>query len=125
MKGEHQVKNAALAVMAINYLQEQSLLEIKEEHIKEGLFKTQWIGRFEQLAENPTIIIDGAHNPEGVNSLVKTISSRYSANKIHIIFSALRDKKLTDMLSPLEDIADSITFTSFDFPRVCSAKELY
>ncbi|MDF0726748.1 bifunctional folylpolyglutamate synthase/dihydrofolate synthase [Cytobacillus sp. S13-E01] len=125
MMGEHQVKNAALAVMAVNYLQSQSLFELTNDHIQEGLLQTRWIGRFEQLCNDPTIIIDGAHNPEGINSLVKTLSSRYSTKKIQIIFSALRDKKLADMLIPLESVADSITFTSFDFPRVFTAKELY
>ena len=125
MKGEHQVKNAALAVMAINYLQKQSSFDLTDSHIKEGLLHARWIGRFEQLCDDPIIIIDGAHNPEGINSLVKTLSSRYSTKKIQIIFSALRDKKLTDMLTPLESVADSITFTSFDFPRVFTAKELY
>jgi dihydrofolate synthase / folylpolyglutamate synthase len=125
MKGEHQIKNAALSLMTINVLQQQQDFTIHEIHIREGLKKAKWIGRFETLCDEPTIIIDGAHNPEGINSLVKTLSTRFRDQSIHIIFCALKDKKLSDMVRPLETVADSITFTSFDFPRVSTAKELY
>ncbi len=125
MKGEHQIKNAALSLMAITILQQQQDFIIQETHIREGLKRARWIGRFETLCDNPTIIIDGAHNPEGINSLVNTINTRYNDRKVHIIFCALKDKKLSDMITPLEAVAKSLTFTSFDFPRVSSAKDLF
>ncbi|MBE4908165.1 bifunctional folylpolyglutamate synthase/dihydrofolate synthase [Bacillus luteolus] len=125
MKGEHQIKNAALSLMAISVLQQQHDFIIKETHIREGLKRARWIGRFETLCDRPTIIIDGAHNPEGINSLVNTINTRYNDRKVHIIFCALKDKKLSDMIIPLETVAESLSFTSFDFPRVSSAKELF
>ncbi|QOR65709.1 bifunctional folylpolyglutamate synthase/dihydrofolate synthase [Cytobacillus suaedae] len=125
MKGDHQVKNAALSLMAVTVLQQQQDFNIQETHIRDGLRRARWIGRFETLCDNPTIIIDGAHNPEGIDSLVKTIKARFSGSKVHIIFCALKDKKLADMIIPLEKVADSLSFTSFDFPRVSSAKELF
>jgi dihydrofolate synthase / folylpolyglutamate synthase len=125
MLGAHQVKNAALAVMAANYLYMYFSLLIEEEHIRKGLVQTKWIGRFEQLTENPHVIIDGAHNREGILSLVQTVKSHLEKKKIHVIFSALKDKNVEEMVLPLTEIAQSITFTSFSFPRAYSAKELY
>jgi dihydrofolate synthase / folylpolyglutamate synthase len=125
MLGAHQVKNAALAVMAANYLYMYYSLIIEEEHIRDGLIKTKWIGRFEQLSENPHVIIDGAHNREGIVSLVQTVKSHLEKKKIHVIFSALKDKNVDEMVCPLTEIAQSITFTSFSFPRAYSAEELY
>lgn len=125
MKGPHQVKNAALAVAGVSYLIEKDLVQVNEKHIKTGLEKAKWIGRFEQISSNPMIIIDGAHNPEGIESLVQTVKSHLNGKKIHIIFSALKDKKLDNMIDALAETAESITFTSFDYPRVCPARELF
>ena len=125
MRGTHQVKNAALAVMAITYLRDNHSVMIENTHIKSGLNKANWIGRFEQIATNPLVIIDGAHNPEGVQSLVSTIATHLKDKQIRIILSALCDKKLEQMINPLSEIAEVITFTTFDFPRVCTAKQLY
>jgi dihydrofolate synthase / folylpolyglutamate synthase len=125
MIGSHQVKNAALAVMAADYLRVYYSFIIEEEALRSGLEKAQWIGRFEKVSDKPTIIIDGAHNEEGIKSLVDTIKAHYANKKIHVIFSALRDKPLEKMIQPLADIAASITFTSFDFPRAAKAEEMY
>lgn len=125
MKGAHQVKNASLAVMAVHYLNTYYSFLIEEKHIRLGLEKAMWIGRFEQISEDPKIIIDGAHNPEGVQSLLSTIETHLHDKKIEIIFCAMHDKNLHEMIDKLANIAQHITFTSFDFPRAASAKELY
>ncbi|MFT4416496.1 bifunctional folylpolyglutamate synthase/dihydrofolate synthase [Fredinandcohnia humi] len=125
MKGTHQIRNASLAIMAITLLQEQFLLEINYKELREGLQKTKWIGRFEQVLSQPQVILDGAHNPEGVTSLIDTLKTHYNEKKVHIIFCAMKDKKLDTMISQLENVADTLTFTSFDFPRAASSNELY
>lgn len=125
MKGPHQVKNAALAVMAADFLRTFYSALIEEDAVKEGLYKAYWAGRFEQLSSNPDIIIDGAHNPDGIMTLVNTVRQQYPGKKVHIIFCALSDKKLDDMVGPLAETAETITFTSFDFPRASTAKELF
>ncbi|MEC1718139.1 bifunctional folylpolyglutamate synthase/dihydrofolate synthase [Schinkia azotoformans] len=125
MKGEHQVKNAATALMAIEYLKQYFAFVIDEEHIRTGLLKTTWKGRFEKVSDKPLTFIDGAHNPEGIDTLCKTIQRYYSDKKVHIIFSALKDKPLKEMIAKLDNIADKITFTQFEFNRCAEAKELF
>ncbi|MDX8359410.1 folylpolyglutamate synthase/dihydrofolate synthase family protein [Cytobacillus sp. IB215316] len=125
MKGAHQVKNAALAIMAAVYLKTHFSMTIEEVHIRDGIKNAFWAGRFESLMAEPMVIIDGAHNPEGVQALCKTLNDHFNDKKIHIIFSALADKHIGDMLNPLADIAERLTCTSFDFPRSLSARELY
>ncbi|KYD15253.1 bifunctional folylpolyglutamate synthase/dihydrofolate synthase [Saccharococcus caldoxylosilyticus] len=124
MFGAHQVQNAALAVMAAEYLRMCYSLLIEKEHIYEGLEKAKWIGRFERVSNKPLIIIDGAHNEEGIHSLVDTVRSHYPDKDIHVLFAALADKPLDKMIPPLAEIAETITFTSFDFPRAASAEQL-
>ncbi|MFZ3588346.1 bifunctional folylpolyglutamate synthase/dihydrofolate synthase [Bacillus sp. DJP31] len=125
MKGSHQVLNASLAVKAIEYMRTYLSVHIEEKHIRNGLEQMYWIGRFEKISDQPLVVIDGAHNPEGINELIKTVRSHLKDYSITVIFSALEDKKLDDMVAPLFEISDRVIFTSFDFPRAMSAEKLY
>ncbi|WP_027409482.1 bifunctional folylpolyglutamate synthase/dihydrofolate synthase [Anoxybacteroides tepidamans] len=124
MFGAHQVKNASLAVMAADYLRTYYSFIIEEEHIRSGIEKAKWIGRFEKLSDEPLLIIDGAHNEAGIKSLIETVQTHYADKNVHILFAALSDKPLDKMIQPLADIAKTMTFTSFDFPRAATAKQL-
>ncbi|WP_270179469.1 bifunctional folylpolyglutamate synthase/dihydrofolate synthase [Alkalihalobacillus sp. CinArs1] len=125
MKGSHQVKNASAALMTMEYLRVFYGLHIEEEMIKQGLSKAAWPGRFELMLKDPDVVIDGAHNPEGVASLAETIKTRYQGGSIYVVFSAVGDKDIESMLEPLYPIVKDITFTTFDFPRAVSARQLY
>ncbi|MED3571435.1 folylpolyglutamate synthase/dihydrofolate synthase family protein [Cytobacillus praedii] len=125
MAGSHQTENAALAIMAVELLNKYYSFLIEDEHIYSGLKKAYWPGRFETISKDPMIIIDGAHNEEGITSLVNELKKRYSNKKIRMIFTALSDKKLDKMIQNLDAVADKITFVSFDFPRAAGAEELF
>lgn len=125
MIGQHQTENAALAVMAAQSINQDENFSISENAIRTGLKKAYWPGRFEIISNNPLIIIDGAHNDEGISALVHELSNRYSNYPIHIVFAALKDKKLDQMIAQLDQIADEISFVSFDFPRAAEAVDLY
>jgi dihydrofolate synthase/folylpolyglutamate synthase len=125
MIGKHQTENAALAVMAAQSINHHEEFSISENAIRTGLKKAYWPGRFEILSNHPLVIIDGAHNDEGISALVHELSNRYSNNSIHIVFAALKDKKLDHMISQLDQVADEISFVSFDFPRAAEAIDLF
>ncbi|WP_423407555.1 bifunctional folylpolyglutamate synthase/dihydrofolate synthase [Heyndrickxia sp. MSNUG] len=124
MIGAHQVDNASLAVMAAQLLANYYSFIIEDSHIRNGLKKAYWPGRLEVLSEKPFVLIDGAHNEEGITALASEVNSRYADKKISILFAALTDKKLDRMIAILEETADSLTFTTFDFPRAAKAEEL-
>lgn len=119
MLGQHQTENASLAVMAAK------LLAVNEESIRRGLRAAYWPGRMDIISTEPLIIIDGAHNEEGMETLVTELSKRYKEQSIHVIFAALGDKKLDNMIRKIENIAAQITFVDFDFPRAAKAEELF
>ncbi|MFC7783094.1 bifunctional folylpolyglutamate synthase/dihydrofolate synthase [Rossellomorea sp. GCM10028870] len=125
MIGTHQMNNAALAIKVIELLSEEHVIKVEGTHINAGLKKSSWPGRMELLSDKPEIYIDGAHNPEGISALVKTIQDRFMEKRVTVLFSALNDKDLRPMISHLEEAVDAIGFTTFDFPRVASAEELY
>lgn len=124
MLGEHQLDNAALAIMASQILSQLFAFLIDENQIRAGLESAYWPGRFELISEQPTVIIDGAHNQEGIDALASELTKRYHDKKISILFTALADKKLDNMIAKLDQVADSITFTQFDYPRAAKAEEL-
>lgn len=119
MLGQHQTENAALAVLA------SKLLDVKEDSIRQGLRNAYWPGRLDIISTEPLIIMDGAHNEEGMDSLVTELSKRYKERKIHVIFAALGDKKLDNMIEKIDKIAEQITFVDFDFPRAAKAETLF
>ncbi|XJZ26384.1 bifunctional folylpolyglutamate synthase/dihydrofolate synthase [Bacillota bacterium Lsc_1132] len=124
MIGAHQTKNAALAVMAADYLSRYSSFPLVEKEIRDGLKTAYWPGRFEILSDHPLVVMDGAHNDEGIAALVHELTTRFHNRKIHLIFTALKDKKLDKMIASLDQVADEIVFVSFDFPRASTAADL-
>lgn len=123
MIGQHQTENAALAICVAQYLEQQRLFHISEQAIRTGLKQAFWPGRFEILSEQPLIIIDGAHNDEGITTLVHELSARFSDRNIHIVFAALKDKKYDKMIAKLDQVANQLSFVNFDFPRAAKAEE--
>ncbi|WP_216828818.1 bifunctional folylpolyglutamate synthase/dihydrofolate synthase [Alkalihalobacterium elongatum] len=125
MLGEHQVKNAALALMVIDYLKTYQALMITEEEIRNALRKATWKGRFEKVSDTPLIYLDGAHNNEGIAALADLLRTQFADKKISVLFGATKEKEVEEMLTPLYNLVDEISFTSFDFPRAAVAKDSY
>lgn len=124
MLGEHQVKNCSLALMGLYLLQKKGFI-IQWDLALEGLAAERIPGRFEIIHENPTIVLDGAHNPAGINSFLNTIEMHYKNVQKHLIFAAFKDKEIAKMLGELPHIFSSVTLTTFDHPRAARAETLY
>ncbi|MBO1005591.1 bifunctional folylpolyglutamate synthase/dihydrofolate synthase [Pseudogracilibacillus auburnensis] len=122
--GEHQTKNAAGAVASLLHLHSKHIIDITLENIKNGLQFAYWPGRFEKLQEHPDIIIDGAHNPEGLEAFSEAINARYPDKKIHLVFAALDDKDINEMLNILSKTSAKIYLTQFDHPRASKVENI-
>lgn len=125
MAGQHQTENASLAVMAAELLNKYYSFIIEDQHIRDGLKSAYWPGRFEIISEDPLIVLDGAHNEEGITALTAELDKRFHDRKKSLVFAALSDKKLDKMIGKLDTVADKITFTEFNFPRAAAAEGLY
>lgn len=113
----YQCENAGLAIEVVSYLKKQGYL-IEDQHIQAGLMNTQWLGRFEVVRKDPLVIIDGAHNVDGIKALVQSMK-RF--DHIHIIFSCLSDKNGGKMIEKLLEISDDITICEFENDRADKA----
>lgn len=118
MQGEHQINNAALAISASLLLD----ATIKETTIHKALKKARWEGRFEQV--NEQIIIDGAHNSEGTQSLINTLKEVYPTKKYKFIYAALQDKDHEVSIRMMDEVATSMNFTQINLPRATKAELL-
>lgn len=121
--GIHQLNNAAVAIKVLQYLNTFSSYEINQSAIKQGIKKAFWPGRMELLDVKPFIMVDGAHNPEGVKTFADSIK-KYPGHK-KIIVSILKDKNYQEMIALLKTIPETeILLTTFDYPRAMSAYEV-
>ena len=108
------VCDACIAIEATNILQES--FPVNEDAIKNGLYTDPLVGRFEIHKGNPTIIIDGAHNPEAINKLRLDIDNLSLGKPIHIVFACFKDKNITSMLPEIALLGD-LNLTTFNHPR--------
>lgn len=117
----YQVKNAALALEVLFYLRTQKGVRISDEVMIRGMKKAAWKGRFEVMREKPLVIIDGAHNNDGIEAF---IDSAKHFKDIKVIFTALKDKSTHEMMELLLTLTNDIVVTEFEFYRSQTAKKL-
>jgi dihydrofolate synthase/folylpolyglutamate synthase len=95
--GRHQLLNCGIVVFAVEELNKQGL-SIKEEHILEALKKVRWPGRLEVLKEKPLVVIDGAHNIDGIKKLSESVDIYFNYEKLILILGILADKQVAEMI---------------------------
>lgn len=118
---EYQTMNISLAIEIIFYLRNHGLAKVKDTDIYLGIDQALWKGRFEILNEDPLVIVDGAHNEEGINALIE---SCHKYDKVRVLFSALRDKPTDKMIESLLKLTSDVTVCDFDFYRAKRAIDL-
>jgi dihydrofolate synthase/folylpolyglutamate synthase len=110
LMGRHQIENAALAIGAIESMRRKGF-DIDGGTIARGLRNTQWEGRLEILQRDPTIIVDGAHNPAGISALSGALKSEFEYKRLILIFGVLNDKDYGTMLRTIVPLADHLIIT--------------
>lgn len=124
MMGPHQAKNAAAAVMAARYLKMYYAFPAEDSEILRGLEKTSWPGRLE-INREKRMIIDGAHNKEGMASLIEALQAHFSNNTFHFIIGTTKEKNINDFLDPLQSLnTATVSLAGFDFERAADPKTL-
>lgn len=122
--GEHQVLNCAVCLNAINALRESGIV-IHDDSIKRGLFNVKWIGRMEVLKNKPLVVIDGAHNIDGIEKLKLSIDKYFNYENIILIVGILGDKQVDKMINVITRNAKSVIVTEPHNYRAESSSVLY
>jgi dihydrofolate synthase / folylpolyglutamate synthase len=122
LRGRHQRANAAVALAAMEVACERFPCE--EQALRKGLASVRWPGRLEVMASHPTVILDGAHNSEGVQALIDEIRDFPPGRKIKLLFAAMVDKEWNWMVGALSQVIDEVVFTRVAMERSAEPEKL-
>lgn len=120
--GAHQVENAKTALAAIGVVKKH--FDITDINIINGFKSTTNPARFELLSENPSVILDGAHNPDGIEALVSAYKKYFGNQSAVLILGMLSDKDSKSSVKLLQGLFDTVFTVPVDNPRTLSAEEL-
>lgn len=124
LAGSYQIQNAALALEAVTALRKTGF-SLSDRQVYDGLLNTRWRGRFTVIQKNPTVIMDGAHNPAAAKELQSSLKLYFKGKKLYYIFGIFQDKdyqKVIELTAPLAE--HIITVETRDNPRAMPAKAL-
>lgn len=110
LRGRHQYANAALALGVVERLGECGY-PVEDSLIRSGLERTRWEGRGEVLQRHPTVLLDGAHNPDGISALCGVLQRDFSFQRLFVVFGVLSDKDRFAMIGKISSIADVMILT--------------
>ncbi|MDO5018267.1 MAG: Mur ligase family protein [Lagierella massiliensis] len=116
--GSYQVKNISLAILALFNI----LLDPNLKKIQSAVEKLYFEGRMEVVSEKPLIILDGAHNFEGIKSLEKNIYD-LKLDNYNLILGSMKDKNVKDHLNSIIKRAKKIILTKIDYERAMDPRD--
>jgi dihydrofolate synthase/folylpolyglutamate synthase len=140
MRGSYQIVNASLALAVLALLRPHGFL-LTPDVIQTGLAAVRWPGRLEhicldrqsrktseqgQVTDEKTIcyLLDGAHNPAGVESLVLTLRQEYEYKRLIVVWGAMLDKDLGNTLPLIAELAAILVLTRPEGERAATPAQL-
>ena len=124
LAGEHQIENALTALSALFYFRNKKLLSISEDAIVEGLASAKNPARLELLCEEPPVLLDGAHNPNGIAALKKALDEFLTDVPVTCVMGMLADKDVDSSVALLDGMFERVYTVPVDNPRALSAEAL-
>jgi dihydrofolate synthase/folylpolyglutamate synthase len=115
LRGQHQRDNAATAIAAAMHLREQFI--IPDAAIQRGLAQVRWPGRLDVVQAQPLVVLDGAHNVDGVAALVRELPAIVGGRAVYLLFGVMRDKRWQPMVETLAPHVARVTVAAALPPR--------
>lgn len=114
LKGAHQRQNLAVALACLEALKE---FPLTPEQLLEGVRTARWPGRLEEFPGSPLVVLDGAHNPAGVQVLIAALETEYANRPVHLVFGVFADKDSEPMMRALFPKVAALYLTPVGSPR--------
>ncbi|TDD92453.1 bifunctional folylpolyglutamate synthase/dihydrofolate synthase [Saccharopolyspora karakumensis] len=125
LHGEHQARNAALALAAVEaFFGAGAERQLDVERIRSAFASVIVPGRLERVRAAPTVLVDAAHNPHGTRALADALSSEFSFRKLVAVVGVLGDKDARGILAELEPVVEELVLTRNSSPRSLDPDEL-
>lgn len=121
LHGAHQGQNAAIAIAACEQFLGRPL---DEEALREALASVESPGRMEVVRKDPLVLLDGAHNPEGAQTLAAAISETFGGRAITFVVGILHDKDIDGILEGLLPLADRVIVSTNSISRAAPPEEV-
>ena len=121
--GDHQLHNASVVLSVADALIERGW-NITEGNIYDGIRDVSWPGRFDIVSRDPLFIIDGGHNPQCIEALVKNIQDYLQDRKVIALTGVLADKDYGEMYKPVISLVDQVVCITPGNPRQMKAADL-
>ncbi len=118
LKGEHQYRNASIAILAVQLLAKK--LAVTDESIRIGLKNTQLLGRFQLINDKIPVLLDVGHNPEAVKTLLEYLVMTFPGKRIHAVFSMMKDKDIATVLEIMHPVVSDWFFAPLKNPRAAT-----
>ncbi|NCB41821.1 MAG: bifunctional folylpolyglutamate synthase/dihydrofolate synthase [Clostridia bacterium] len=124
LAGIYQVENAVTALCALQVLRTEHRIPLDLHQILQGLAKVNHPARFEKICDHPLMIIDGAHNAEGMSAFCNSVRPFIEKKKTLFILGILKDKEFRKMLESALSLSVDLAVSEPENSRKTSAKEL-
>lgn len=123
MQGEFQYVNAATAVGAVDALIARGT-EVPEEAVRAGLRDACMPGRLEVIRRNPTIVLDGAHNPSAATALLSAVRAQFEYDRLILVMGMVKGHAVEDVVAVLAPVADILIATASSSSRAVPAESV-
>ena len=123
LAGTYQPKNAALAIEVAEVLRTRGW-HISREDIRAGLAAVRWPGRFELLRRDPLFILDGSHNPQGMEATAESLRAFFPGTKLWFLMGIMADKDVHSVAKLLAPLAAGFAAVEPPNPRAMKPAEL-
>lgn len=120
--GQYQKHNISVAIKVLLELKKFGY-KIKNKNIQDAIKQFKLLGRFEKVCEDPTIVLDSAHNLAGIQALKESISSYFENKRVNILFAAFKDKDVASMIDQLLTTNHTLYVTTFNHDRALELQE--
>ncbi len=124
LHGRHQADNAAVALAAVAAFLGESFATLDDDVLRAGLGAVTVPGRMEVVHREPTILLDGAHNPHGARAAAETVAESFDFRTLVLVTGVLADKDVRGILAPWRDVVQHVVVTRPPSPRALRTADL-
>ena len=122
--GVHQAENAALALAAFAAFTGEAFHAMDDEVLRHGLEAVSVPGRLEIVHREPTVLLDGAHNPHGARASVAAVGEAFAFDELVLVTACLDDKDVEGILAAFRDAVSHVVVTRAPSPRAASVERM-
>ena len=122
--GEHQADNAAVAIAAVESFLGNGETPLGSEVVEDGILLSSSPGRLQVIDHQPTVIIDAAHNPHGVEALCRALMGSFAFPRLVCVVGILQEKDVIGIIEALDPVVDHFVVTQSQSDRAISVSDL-